>query len=413
MPPSLQPSLPCIAPSRLALAAALLASLAAPVVAPLAAQAAADSASAPRAWYERLSLRGYTQVRYNGLLQTNPDLRCEQCDRGYGGAGGFSLRRARLVVSGDVHPRVSVYIQPDLATTVSGNQHVLQMRDLYADLYLDEARTFRLRVGQSKVPYGFENLQSSSNRLPLDRADALNSGAPNERDIGVIGMWASREARRRFQTLTDSGLKGSGDYGVVAVGVMNGQTANREERNGGRHVFAHVTYPFRLANGQFVEAGVAGYTGRFVPTSRTEGVAGPEQFDDRRIAAHVVVYPQPFGVQAEWTTGRGPTFRPGEARIAADDLEGGYLQTMYRAVVGGRPLIPYARAQYYEGGKKHELDARRYDVRELELGAEWLPWRALELTAAYVIADRRYQDAAQADYQEEGQLLRLQAQLNY
>ena len=112
-----------------------------------------------------------------------------------------------------------------------------------------------MRVGQSKVPYGFENLQSSSSRLPFDRNDALNSGTPNERDLGVAAMWSPREAQRRFDVLSDSGLKGTGDYGVVALAVTNGQTANQSERNDGRHVTLRVSYPFRLASGQFVEAG--------------------------------------------------------------------------------------------------------------------------------------------------------------
>ncbi len=388
--------------------AAAAAMLLLPVAAPLGAQAAEDEP-----WYERLSLRGYAQVRYNRLLETNPDLRCDQCDRSIGRDGGFFIRRARLTIAGDVHPRVSVSIQPDLATTVDGDQHVLQIRDLYGDLWLTASRALRLRVGQSKVPYGFENLQSSSRRLPFDRNDALNSGAPNERDLGVTAMWSPDAARRRFDVLTDSGLTGTGDYGVVALAVTNGQGGNEAERNDGRHVTLRVSYPFRLANGQFVEVGASGYVGRFVPTSRSGGVAGPEQFDDERVAAHVVVYPQPFGVAAEWTTGRGPRFVPGESRIETARLEGGYLQGMYRTTIAGRPLVPYARAQYYEGGKKHELDARRYDVRELELGAEWLPWEALELTAAYVIADRRYEDAERPDNRQEGRLLRLQAQVNY
>jgi hypothetical protein len=52
----------------------------------------APAASAPRGapWYERLSLRGYTQVRYNRLLETNPDLTCAQCDRSIGRDGASS-----------------------------------------------------------------------------------------------------------------------------------------------------------------------------------------------------------------------------------------------------------------------------------------------------------------------------------
>jgi len=380
---------------------------------------ASDSArrgQAPRRpWYERLSLRGYTQIRYNRLLETNPDLVCAQCDRSIGRGGGFFIRRARLVVSGDVSDRVSVYIQPDLATDAGGGLHFAQLRDAYFDVYLDAAKTFRVRAGQSKVPFGWENLQSSSNRLPLDRADPLNSGVPNERDLGVFLYWASSEARKRFRILVDSGLKGTGDYGVVGVGVYNGQTANRPEANNGQHAVARVSYPFRLTGGQFVELGLQGYDGRVtVPASqRTAGVTGGPNFDDRRVAATIVVYPQPFGVQAEWNAGTGPEIDPVERTIAARRLEGGYAQTMFRGRLGGQPVTPFVRAQYYRGGKKQETDVRRYHVREYEIGAEWLPFSALELTAMYTISDRRFEDAATPDNRQRGQLLRLQAQFNY
>lgn len=32
-------------------------------------------------WYEAINIRGYAQIRYNNLLQTNSELGCEQCDR--------------------------------------------------------------------------------------------------------------------------------------------------------------------------------------------------------------------------------------------------------------------------------------------------------------------------------------------
>ncbi len=50
-----------------------------------------------------------------------------------------------------------------------------QLRDAYFDLSIDKEKQNRFRVGQSKIPYGFEELQSSQNRLDFDRTDALNS----------------------------------------------------------------------------------------------------------------------------------------------------------------------------------------------------------------------------------------------
>ena len=378
--------------------------------------AAASEHPPPRKpWYERLSLRGYAQVRYNRLLETNPQLTCQQCDRSIGENGGFFIRRARLVLSGDMNDRMSIYIQPDFASDAAGALHYAQLRDAYFDLYLDAEKTLRVRVGQSKVPWGWENLQSSSNRLPLDRNDALNSAIPNERDLGVFFYLNTPETRKRFRILTDSGLKGSGDYGMVGVGVYNGQTANRPEANNGGHTAARVTYPFRFASGQFLELGVQGYTGTFTipPAQRTAGVTGPPNFDDRRFAASMVYYPQPVGLQAEWNTGTGPEIDPATLVIDERRLEGGYVQTMLRTHVGKQSLIPFVRAQYYRGGKKLETDARSYRVREYEIGAEWLPLAALELTAQYTISDRRFEDAATPDNRQEGQFLRLQAQVNY
>jgi hypothetical protein len=70
------------------------------------------------------------------------------------------------VVSGDLSDRVAVYLQPDFASDASGALNVGQLRDAYFDLFLDRDRTLRLRVGQSKIPFGWENMQSSSNRSP-------------------------------------------------------------------------------------------------------------------------------------------------------------------------------------------------------------------------------------------------------
>ena len=79
----------------------------------------------------------------------------------------------------------------------------------------------------------------------------------------------------------------------------------------------------------------------------------------------------------------------------------------------GHTLIPFSRFQYYDGGKKHELDARSYQVKELELGAEWQPNKNFELVVMYTFSSRRYEDAVLPMNFQRGNLLRLQAQLNF
>ena len=382
-----------------------------------AATQAADSSSRParKPWYERISLRGYAQVRYNDLFLSNQALRCDQCDRAIGGTEEFSVRRARLVFSGDVADWVSIYIQPDLAQSSGTSEFSLQMRDLYADIYITRAKTLRVRAGLSKVPYGWENLQSSSNRLPFDRADPINSASPGERELGAFVYWAPAATRKLFRMLTDSGLKGTGDYGVVGVGVYNGQGANRAEANGNKHVVARVSYPFHVGARQIVELGVQGYTGlyRVLASQVTSGVSGGGDYRDHRFGLSAVLYPQPLGLAAEWNWGDSPEYDPALNTIREQPLEGGYVQASYRAIVHGDPLIPFARAQYYDGGKKHEQDARSYRVEELEVGVEFTPVSALELTAALTVSDRRFEDAGAPVNRQKGEFVRLQAQLNY
>lgn len=74
--------------------------------------------------------------------------------------------------------------------------------------------------------------------------------------------------------------------------------------------------------------------------------------------------------------------------------------------------MPFAKYQYYHGGKKQEIDARRYVVNDTELGGEW-QWRDyFELTALYTISDRIFEDSKLPQNQQKGRLLKLQAQVN-
>ncbi len=371
-------------------------------------------------WYQKISLRGYVQARYNRLLETNGQVRNEQGDRSIGSNGGLFLRRVRVILSGQVHKKVYFYIQPDFASSASSdNLHFGQLRDAYFDLGIDNDNEFRFRVGQSKVPFGFENMQSSQNRLPLDRNDGLNSALSNERDLGVFFYWAPKETRELFATLVSSGLKGSGDYGVFAFGAFNGQTANKPEANNTPHIVSRLTYPVKIGKKQIIEPGIQAYSGKYVVTSLTTGVVSKtkNEFKDQRVAATFVLYPQPFGIQAEYNWGTGPEFvsngANGKGQIAQRHLEGGYVTASYLTKAGNQILIPFTRYHYYDGGKKHEIDARSYNVRELELGLEWQPHKNFELVTEYTLTKRKFEDAAKPINWQKGNLLRIQAQLNF
>ena len=377
-------------------------------------------------WYDNIGIRGYAQVRYNGLLSSNDKVSCDQCDKSWGTTStvadaksnnGFFIRRARIVFSGQIHPNVYFYIQPDFASSpTSGVNNFAQIRDAYFDLSFDTKKEFRVRVGQSKVPFGFENLQSSQNRLTLDRNDALNSAVANERDLGVFFYWAPSKIRDRFAMLVKDGYKGSGDYGVFAFGAYNGQTANKSEANRNLHVVTRVSYPFVIGD-QIIEPGIQAYTGKWAFGSElSSGVTTPNKLNtiDQRVAATFVLYPKPFGVQAEYNFGKGPRYDKVTNSVEASDLEGGYVTLNYKWDLPKHQfLYPFAKFQYYDGGKKFEKDARSYVVRDYELGLEWQPFKAFELVAEWVIADRTFEDSALPNNRQRGNLLRLQAQFNF
>ena len=359
-------------------------------------QAARDSSEVVKKalankWYERFGLRGYTQFRLSEVAQGEGEELEVPADRSVNAAETLMIRRGRFVLSGDVTDHLSLYAQTDFNASTGAPDFSLQMRDLYADVNLDKSKAWRVRMGQSKVPFGWVNLQSSQNRAPLERPDAINSAVEGERDLGAYLMWASPQARGRFRDLVGQGLKGSGDYGVFAVGAYSGQGLNRADQNGDPHVLARASYPFKLSSGQFLELGVQGYHGRFVPQTQAIPLGGgsvtPSRPDegvvDERVAFTAVWYPQPFGVETEWNLGRGPELSDDGTRVESRSLQGGYLQFNYRQAKAGMPLFPFVRWQYYDGGRKFARNAPHSNVNEMDFGLEFARWSELELTVVY------------------------------
>lgn len=426
-----------LAASRSAPAPAASASGAAPQSAPatLAAAPAQPAPSAPTPILttpqsRKLSLRGYTQMRYNAFLSgddTAPAgvsrLRSVH-DGSINDRSNFSLRRARLVFQGDISDRVSLYLQSDFASAVTNQagserrEHFGQLRDAYADIFLDKHKTLRLRAGQSKVPYGWENMQSSSNRLTLDRSDAINSAVPGERDLGLVAYYTPPSVQKIWDDLGHDGQKLFGNYGAFGLGVFNGQGINRTEQNRGLMKVAFATWPFRLDGlgdafeGQVLEIGGSAMLNNVQPETRS-GSVSTIAYKDNRAGLHAILYPQPIGIQAEWNWGKGPQFDVATQSIRTKPLSGGYVQMMYRLPSDDfGALMPYARWQHYRGGWKASTNAPRLETDELELGLEWQPWKALELTVAYARMKRTEADERRTG-RAEGDLIRTQLQWNY
>ncbi|MDP3875772.1 MAG: porin [Methylobacter sp.] len=403
-----------------------------------------NSAKNDEKWFNKINLRGYTQLRYNQPFSGDsgagqPELRSVG-DGGIKDNAGFSFRRVRLVFSGDISDYLYLYIQPDFASNVSDSQqNFAQLRDAYGDIAFDKKHEYRIRAGQSKVPFGWENLQSSQNRLTLDRNDALNSAVPSERDLGLFAYWTPEHVQKLWKTLSKKGLKTSGDYGVAGIGVYNGQGLNRAEQNDDLYAVAHTTYPVEMDflgkpfKGQVVEIGADAISGQFSPTTADMTVFGTGQkilktdldktmggnktVREDRVAVHAILFPQPFGLQAEWNWGEGATLNPagngGKGAIESQNLSGGYILANYKIDNIFRAdgvLMPYVKLQTYRGAWKGANNAPRTSVDELEVGVEYQIMKALELTLAYANMDRTNTgNLGQAS----GDLGRAQLQWNY
>ncbi len=203
---------------------------------------------------------------------------------------------------------------------------------------------------------------------------------------------------------------------MFAFGLYNGQTANSPELNNKLHAVTRFSYPMLLGN-QILEMGIQAYKGQFV-IPRSNLSAGVKykpdlNYTDERLAASVTLYPKPFGIQAEYNVGRGPAFNKQTDSIEVQSLNGGYITISYLKKFSKQTFIPFIRYQQYNGGKKHERDARNYNVRELEFGAEWQINKNFELVVNYTLSNRRYEDYILQNNLQKGNLLRIQAQVNF
>ncbi|HYO25358.1 MAG TPA: porin, partial [Lacipirellulaceae bacterium] len=390
-------------------------------------------------WYDKYTVRGYAQFRINEVMDFGPNSAPAQVvgDRSVGDDQNFLIRRARLIFAGDISEHLYVYLQPDFAVQPPGSpdaNHFAQIRDWYGDIYWDADKVNRFRVGQSKIPYGWENMQSSSNRIPLDRNDALNSAARNERDLGVFYYWTPQSAQEIFTWVNDTGLKGSGNYGIFGFGAYNGQGGSFQEQNDNLHVIARLTVPFFIHDCQLVEVSMQGYTGKYTVLSTPIsplGVGAPVRpagtleagnrpgIRDERLAWTFVYYPQPLGFQSEWNIGRGPALNDAQTEVGERDLHGGYAMAFYRLQTACHgEFWPFVRYNYYRGGYKPERNAPYSFIDEWEAGVEWQFNKQVELTTGFTYTDRTNTTAQNAadtlSYgQFVGDLARVQLQINY
>ena len=189
---------------------------------------------------KKITLAGYTQVRYQALEEA-------------GRIDGFDIRRARLDVKGIISTYWGYRVQFDLAGTP-------KLIDAYVELKLHDY--FNFTVGQAKIPFSLENLASSNKLELIDRSQVVEALTGRGRDVG-----GNQNGR-------DIGIQVGGtilklkDRPVVdyRVGVYNGSGINVVDNN------EKKDYAARLILHPLTGLDISGalYNGsRFVPEVRT------------------------------------------------------------------------------------------------------------------------------------------------
>lgn len=302
------------------------------------AQAAAGEAAkaAPppkKGWFDTTKVGGYLQFRWNDY----PDHT--------GGLGDpeneFSVRRARLKVEGKPTDRLKTTLQVDVPV----GDGVADLKDAFADWYLCDSHEWWLRVGQSKVPFGFEIPQSSSRRLPFERSDARRRMVPGERDLGGWIYYTPEHLHDRFDELKKHHL-GPGDFGLIGLGLYQGQRINRGEANDDKHFAFRFDYPLAL-NHRLGQVGFSVFAGDCVTGSKSATVDPPgppppitatvpgASIDEHAWNFHFYLPPDPFGVQFEYLSGQtGGLFKPNPFDpntwfIGKANVDGWYGQAHY------------------------------------------------------------------------------------
>ena len=246
-------------------------------------------------------VNGYIQVFYRYAIGTGTD--------GIVDNDNFRVQRVRIEFSGKVLPWVSYDVEFDpRAPDITGI-----LRDAF--IGLDFIPHQEIRIGQQKMPFGYENQASSTELFAVNRAevsDNLSRGV-NLRDIGI-------------------GLVGKVPLGKCwriedAIAVSNGAGLNVQNDNTPRkNVFGRAG--LRYKKGDFwTGLGVSGAEGDFMDSL--------DLIDFRRYGADLEIEHQWFFIASEFVFGQDKT------NGALDEIPGFYINLVGKTPWPAGPIIRF------------------------------------------------------------------------
>lgn len=272
---------------------------------------------------KKITIAGYTQVRYQALAET-------------GKIDGFDIRRARLDVKGVISPYWSYRVQFDLAGTP-------KLIDGYAELKLNDY--FNFTIGQAKIPFSLENLTSSNKLELIDRSQAVEAlvargkdvgGNQNGRDIGI--QLGGTILKLKDRPVLDYRL---GIYNGAGINIAD----NNEKKDYAARLIVHPVVGLDIS--------AALYNGsRFVPEVKTGTVVTtPAKNVDRNRYGFDLNYDlNNLALRGEYIHGTDDLI----------DREGYYLQAGYYFLQKKLQLI--AKYDFYDADKAKANDASTWYV---------------------------------------------------
>ncbi len=247
----------------------------------------------------RLLVSGFAQVRFTNVGAQNGD-------RTAGNVTDFQVDRFRPRFTYLLDPRHLQALVMLNATTRSGAAASVTARDAYLQYDNAGRMGYYLRLGQQKIPYGYEVFREGDEVRPLlERARVFTTLFPDERDIGVTVANAPRNPHTP----------------VLSLGVVNGDGINRTDGD----------KPKSFAGNAVVPLGSHNVLGGSVYSGTSTATAGGKLISQVKNA---------YGVEHRLNSGRFSTqLEYLWGRAFGADLNGGLGQISYNTGQYGGLLV--------------------------------------------------------------------------
>ncbi len=322
-----------------------------------------------------LKIGGYINTQYSYTQQ-------ELNDRTLDETSVFQVRRARLDITGDIHPILDFRLQVDFANSP-------RIMDAYMRVKI--CKYLNIQAGQFKIPFTIENPYSALDLECIDNAQVITALAGYKDLAGVSSVAAGREiGLQLYGTLLEFG-RDAEKYPLLAykVGVFGGNGINIKTDNMAKDIAGQID--FRPFVKHLTLSGSA-YWGRYSDDNmdnllRLRCTGGAEYKDDRLTVRGEYVWGNTGFSQLTEVPNTEPYFSETRMQTHGFYVVAGYWfnfgwgeKDKYNIQQKLRPVVRY---DYYKRDLSEDNSASTY----YSVGLDWWPEKHLNFRANYTLRD--------------------------